>query len=366
MNQDQLYHWMGVIGSNFKDLSVPLQKGLAIFSLAVMESRHCQYGRIARAVAPVLGIKPRSAERRLCGYTGNEKLDLVKFFACWSRMVFERLPKGPIVLSADETTYGNDRYRGMVVGVGFERRSIPLAWRCYASNSQEDYPPEGQSGTIVKLIAAILAGTPPDRQLVVLADRGIGNSPKLCQELMDMGVDLLLRLPKNVTIETEEGIVRPIDKVKRGKSWRGSGVVFASGARIPGHIIVHWNKRYRQPWILVTNNAELDAEMYRKRNWLEQSFRDGKKTGWQLDDTHVQSAETLERLLTILSVALGLALMLGSIAVSVGFARRLLYEGTERARAALSLFKEGLKFWDEEIRFQSELPDLLLLPDQRW
>ena len=41
MNQDQLYHWKGVIASNFKDLSGPLQKGLAIFSLAVMESRHC-------------------------------------------------------------------------------------------------------------------------------------------------------------------------------------------------------------------------------------------------------------------------------------------------------------------------------------
>ena len=272
-------------------------------------SRHCHQARIAAALAESLGVKPESIERRLRHFTADEKFDLAQFFARWACWVVGLLPKRErVLLLVDETTIGK-HYRAMVIGVAFERRCIQLIWRCYKSNSAA-YPAGGQVKMIAEMLAQLKAALPADRQVALLADRGIGNSPKLCRELL-VGWDILFRVPKNIKIETEEEIVSPYDKVKPGKGWTGSGEVFTSDRGEYQDISSCADKGYANPWILVTNKADLTAEMYGKRNWQEQAFRDWKSSGWQLKSTRIRCAKKLERFLTILALAQGVALMLG-------------------------------------------------------
>ena len=140
MNRELVYHWTGVIFKHFKELYVPQRKRLAVFSLGVLQARHCHQARIAAALAESQGVKPESIERRLRDFTADEKFDLAQFFARWACWVVGLLPKRErVLLLVDETTIGK-HYRAMVIGVAFERRCIQLIWRCYKSNSKAAYP----------------------------------------------------------------------------------------------------------------------------------------------------------------------------------------------------------------------------------
>ena len=80
-----------------------------------------------------------------------------------------------------------DRFRVMMVGAAYEGRCIQLAWTCYKALSHEDYPIEGQVGMIAALLGQLKSVLPDDRQVMVLADRGIGNSPALCKAVEALG-----------------------------------------------------------------------------------------------------------------------------------------------------------------------------------
>ena len=366
MNRLLVYQWIRQVSNRFRGLRAPQTKRLARFSLGVMLARHCHHARIAEALAPWLrNVKADSLERQIRKYTADKRFDMAEFFASWAAWVFEWLPKGPVYLLVDETPV-RPGYRAMVVGAAFGRRCVQLAWRCYPGRSRRDSPRGGQVTMIAGLLAQIKDAVPQDRQVVVMADRGIGNSPALCRRIAALGWTFLLRIPNNVKIETEEGVVLPIEKAKPGKGWRGSGTVFIKRGQIQGHVLVHWDARCSEPWILITNDPNLRGAEYAIRNWQEQVFRDHKGYGWEMEKTGVSEAERLDRFLALLALAHGVALALGSIAVFKGKARNLIRGKNGKPRAALSMFKEGLNYLHRHIKLQGTIPELRLIPDGRW
>ena len=367
MNHKLLYHWCLKVSKVFTALPAPKRKRLAQLSLGVILSKHCHQARIAESLALVRrDVKADSIERQLRRYTKDEKFDMGLFFGCWAAAVFSWLPEDePIVLLVDETQICKG-YRGMVLGVAWGRRCIQLAWRCYPGQGKKDSPRGGQVTMIGKLLAQIKDAVPKGRKVIVMADRGIGNSPGLCNKIAALGWSYQLRVTRLVKIRTEDGVVLPIDKAKPGKGWRASGTFFIKRGRVQGHVIVHWEKGCNEPWILITNDADLTGAEYAIRNWQEQAFRDYKSAGWEMEKTGIRDAERLDRFLTLLAVAHGVALALGSLAVLLGRARNLINGANGKMRAALSLFKEGLRYFHGDIKFDGEMPDLRLIPDGRW
>jgi hypothetical protein len=98
------------------------------------------------------------------------------FFQGWTRSIVKTLKQRTVVLVVDETKL-TTVFGVMVVGVVYEGRCIPLAWRAYRANSHRDYPPEGQARMIIRLLKQVKAGMPEGIKVRVLADRGIGTSP---------------------------------------------------------------------------------------------------------------------------------------------------------------------------------------------
>ena len=70
---------------------------------------------------------------------------------------------------------------------------------------------------------------------------------------------------------------------------------------------MRWDKGYANPWILVTNKADLTAEMLASATGKSKPFATGKSSGWQLKSTRIRCAKKLERFLTILALAQGVA-----------------------------------------------------------
>ena len=85
-----------------------------------------------------------------------------------------------------------------MVSLAYEKRAIPLLWRCYIAHSSDDYPAEGQVGMIEALVLHVVSALLGDSRLLVLADRGIGYSSDLMPRLRSLGMKFVLRISRIV------------------------------------------------------------------------------------------------------------------------------------------------------------------------
>lgn len=362
MNPSVLYQWNEEIAMHMPSLNSWQAENVALFSYGVVLAESSQQMKIARQVA--CGEQVASTERRLRRFIANEQVEVSRFFVEWTRWMVGRLEAERVSLLVDETKL-NDGLGIMVVGMAFEGRCIPLAWRCYRANSEADYPAEGQVAMIGDLLALVQQGIPAHVPVLVLADRGIGTSPKLCQKVADMGWHYLFRVTRQSKIITEQGEYRIYQQVQAGQSWSASGLVFKKRGRIPAHARAVWSEGYAEPWALVTNDATLTGYEYAQRNWQEQSFRDLKSGGWHWADSAVRCPARMTRLLMLLVVAYAWVLGLGSYAIHWKRARALTRRSSGQLRRQWSLFKEGLQLFTDYVIRNNVCLKLCFVSDKR-
>ena len=362
MNLKVLYQWFGQMASNLPSMNYWQLSNLTLFCIGVMLSESSQQMSIARKVAA--GQRVSSMERRLRRFLSNRKWDMDQFMVEWTRWVLSCLKVKRIHLLVDESKI-RDRIGVMMVGVAFDGRCIPLAWRCYKGNSVKDYPPEGQVEVIASLLELVRAGLPASMTVLLSADRGIGTSPKLCRRVDKLGFKYLFRITKQSKILTENGELTIYDQVKPGTIWKAEGKVFKQRGRLPAHVRAIWEKDCDEPWLLITNDPGLTGQEYARRNWQEQSFRDLKSGGWNWSRSYVRCPQRMTRLIAILVVAYAWTLSMGCHAVENGLARSLTQGERPKPRRQWSLFKEGLTYFIERVTPKYFCPPLRFVPDKR-
>jgi hypothetical protein len=264
------------------------------------------------------------------------------FFQAWTRSVVKNLKQRQLVLAVDETKL-KASFGVMVVGVVYQGRCIPLAWRVDRANSSADYPAEGQARMIIRLLKQVRAGVPTGTRVRVLADRGIGTSPLLMRGIMALGWTFLFRVTKQSKIVLDTGeAVGFYDQVSQaGASYAASGLVFKKPGRIPGHVRVLWREQAQDRWALVTNDPTLSGWEYAQRLWIEEAFRDLKSHGWQVESSNMADPERMAHLWIFLVVAYAWMLLLGAalVAHGGGAASKRRTDGSSVRR--WSLFREG-------------------------
>jgi hypothetical protein len=362
MNYPLLYQWEQLVTSHLPCLNSWQGANVALFSYGVLRAESCQQGSIARQVSCVETVE--SAARRWRRFLDNERLPLTAFFREWSGWVVSGLGTKTVTLLVDETKL-HDRIGVMLVGVAWEGRCLPLAWRTYRANSAADYPVEGQVEVIADLLAQVQAGLPAGVEVLVLADRGIGTSPELCRVVAALGWRYLFRVTCQTKIVTQAGDVTIAQQVQAGEIWAASGLIFKKRGLIPAHARALWSVGYDEPWALVTNDEQLSGHEYARRNWQEQSFRDLKSGGWHWGESRLRHPDHVARLLVILALAYSWVVALGSQAVAAGQAQPLIRRADGSRRRHWSLFKEGLRYFVEWVQRQTVCLGLVFIPDKR-
>lgn len=337
MTSRQLYQWVKKLCKKWKGFSRHFYTNLEVFSRAVARAQSSQIRKIAGAADG----QADSQRRRLQRFLG-QKHDLARFFRCWTQSIVQQLSLQEVVLVVDETKL-KDQLGVMVVGVVYEGRCIPLAWRIYRANNAEEYPPEGQSRLIIRLLKLVRAGLSKGMKVRVLADRGIGTSPLLMRGIAAMGWKFLFRVTKQSKIILEGGeSVCFYDQVTApGESYQASGQVFKKRGRVAAHVRVLWREGGQEPWALVTNDAQLNGYEYACRMWIEEAFRDLKSQGWNLEQASLDCPERMSRLWIILVVAYAWMIVWGATQEALGLsaARKRCSDGSMVRR--WSLFREG-------------------------
>jgi hypothetical protein len=269
-----------------------------------------------------------------------------------------------VILLVDETHLG-DHLSMMMVGVAYEQRCIPLAWRCY---QPDDYPAEGQVQLITQLLHIVDEGLPEGCCPLLQADRGIGTSPDLIEEVERLGWRYLFRVQGTSKLVEADGTEYALrDVAEPGEIWSAQGQVFKRRGRVPASVRVIWEDRQDAPWALVTNDPALSGYEYAIRMWQEASFKDLKSGGWQWHRSHVWIPAHADRLMLILSLAYAWVLTLGAAFIEAGQATPLRRDAEGQPRRRLSLFREGLEHFHHMLR-QRQFGCLRLrfVPDSRF
>jgi len=276
-----------------------------------------------------------------------------RFFQEWTKSIVKTLKLKQVVLAVDETKL-KARFGVMVVGLVYEGRCIPLAWRIYHANRAENYPQEGQSRMIIRLLKQVRAGVPKSTRVRILADRGIGTSPLLMKGIMAMGWMFLFRVTKQskIILPTGEEVTFYDQVTRPGQSYQASGLVFKQRGRIPAHVRVLWGQDAADRWALVTNDPSLTGWEYAQRMWIEEAFRDLKSHGWQVEAAQLTDPHRMTRLWIFLVVAYAWMLLLGATVVALGWGM------TPKRRQDDSLVRRWSLFREGRFAFLSSLPDI--------
>ena len=363
MNYPLLYQLEERLSAHLRSLNSWQQANMALFSYGIIEAEGCQQGAIARKVS--CREQNESTARRFRRWLANERVDLEGFFREWSEWIVGAIGGSTVTLLVDETKL-HDRIGVMMVGVAWEGRCLPLAWRVYRANCRASYPAEGQVGMIKKLLEQVKQGIGEELSVLVLADRGIGCSPDLCRAVEALGWHYLFRVTCQTRIVTAESEYTIAQQVQPGEIWAQSGRIFKKRGQIPAHARALWDVGYDQPWALVTNAARLTGHEYARRNWQEQSFRDLKSGGWKWGESRIRTPQHVANLLILLAFAYVWMIALGSQAVAVGCSQPLIRPAGAKPRRHWSLFREGLDYFTAFVKRHTVCLGFTFIPDIRF
>ena len=92
----------------------------------------------------------------------------------------------------------------------------------------------GQVEMIAKMLRWVRDGAGKGRDLVVMADRGIGTSPNLLKAIEGLGMHCMMRVSKIVRVMMEDETVFPFKSltVEPGESWRAKAKAFKNAGWI--------------------------------------------------------------------------------------------------------------------------------------
>lgn len=342
MSQEQFYQWFEEIKTRFTGLKKWQAFGIALISYGIIKARKSQASLIAEEL-PEFG-KASTVERRIQRWMANPRIEIGIVCDSWMSWVFEKYHGKRLYLLVDETKI-SDRIGCMMISLAIQNRAVPLIWKCYRANSSADYPSEGQVKMIGNLLRKVLVVMPENKQAILEADRGIGNSSNLMREVSEIGAKFLFRVQKEAIFTSEEGLATPLGKLANcGQEWHGSGTLFTQKHReVDCHLHVIWDADQSESWCLATNLPGLTGREYALRVWQEESFRDLKSGGWQWQSSLIRNPEIIERLLLPMVIAYAWCMTIGLLFPGLDEETRLAVDYIRKHRK-YCIFRVGLRF----------------------
>jgi hypothetical protein len=354
----------------------PEQKALAALTCGVVLGKATTLS-VASAGMPGAATNP-SKLRRAQRLLANPRLDVQVAqgqLAVW----ILGSQQGRVDLLLDPTVTGATAHYGgtetLTLACAWHGRCLPLAWASRQRGKGAHPPWRTLIGRCFAQVAPLL---PPERQVVVMADRGLVGRP-LLQQILAHGWHYLLRCERTARIRLPDGTCCTLGELvpAPGSPSRClTGVqVFAPRTKLPPqcrhvdgqgtwsqdwehalttNVVAVWRPGDRDPWLLLTDLPARLARCteYRRRTWEEEGFRDWKSSGWNWQKSRVRQPARVDRLLLVLALA---TLWMAALA------QRLLRRGLRHlleapSRRCYSYFQLSLRYLDRLLATDHPLP----------
>lgn len=203
-----------------------------------------------------------------------------------------------VLLSMDQTDLG-DRMAVLMVSVRVGERALPLAWLAEAGPANIGF--EGQK----QVLEQVAAGLPRGVEVLLSADR-FYPSAALFTWLQAQGWGYRLRLKGNVLADPGYGDETTTGELANGVTERYLPRVRLFAQGVMTNLGILHEAGHPEPWIIAMDAAPTRAAVldYASRWAIEPMFSDFKGRGFQLEESQLEHASRLERLLLIISLAM--------------------------------------------------------------
>jgi len=318
-----LHTWQAELDRLLPEVRATQRRGFGLLVAGLLWAGTVNLIRIATEMP--LRARIPSTERRLRRWVANAA---IAPHALWAPLLPHLL--GPLAGSApvfvlDPTDLPGKR-RLLVLGLAMRQRVLPLAWSWAPSHQQWTK----RLGTLVaQMTPAVSAALPTGVVPTLIADAGL-SGPRLLAPCLEAGWHFVLRLPLNRNSSHKGRFpdgreCRLWDLVTGpGQRWDGAIDVFKGAGWVPVFLTIHWDRRAKAPWILISDAVHGPAAVccYRRRTHVEATFQDAKSRVWDLPKSKLVAASRLARLVVALMLALWWAARLALYAVRHGQRRR--------------------------------------------
>ena len=292
-------------------LSGPQISVLALWSYGIVLAKTCGLTRVAATLASNLGEKESNLRQRLREWywdqqdkQGRKRVDwqVSQSFRPLLKWILIQWPaeERQLVLAMDATSL-KKLFVVLSISVVYRGCAIPIAWAVLR---------EGQPGSWqapwLSLFRDLQGTIPHDWLVVVMADRGL-YARWLYQAIQQYGWHPFLRInlrsmyrPKGTAAFLPMSQLLP----SPGLIWAGWVTCFAHNS-VEGTLLACWGSQYTEPWLILTDlpPERASAAWYSMRSWIEDSFKDLKRDGWQWQNTRMVDPSRAARFWLALAVA---------------------------------------------------------------
>jgi len=245
-------------------------------------------------------------------------------------------PRQRVPVIIDQSTIGG-RWEVLWASIPFRGRALPIAFRLfrYADISQD---PEGTMHKLEEtFICQVVQMLPKSLPALLLFDRGYARVA-LFQLLAELGVQYVVRVPKNVWIQYGNKYAGTLGNISvaRGVQMWWPHIFYHKKKQCPVNLAITLNATAKEPWYLVTNlkRAASAVHWYERRFRCEELFRD-LKDQLHLETVRIRNTHRMTRLVLGM-VVLYLALtLIGAIVQQRGLRKKVCKDRTSLVWLAL-------------------------------
>jgi len=311
------------------------------------KSRSVHLSKVAEKI-PGTAYLP-SVTRRMRRLLNNPVIQVRAWYEPLAKSIIQRLAHQEIRLIVDGSKVGSG-HQLLLVAIAFRRRSIPLAWTWVKGS-------RGHSTSHKQMaLLAYVHGLIPDNSKVLLvgdAEFGEVEVQKLLQKwhwkyVLRQKGRYLLKQNGRCSFQRLDSLVK-----KPGQSQWLEDVLLTAKYAYPVNFLAYWKPGEKDPWLLATNLASSQATIkaYRRRMWIEETFGDMKRNGFDLERTHLRHFLRLSRLTLAVVLLYVWLVAFGSQVIKSG--QRRLVDRSDRRD--LSVFRIGRNMAERRITNGSKL-----------
>ena len=292
-------------------LSHPQITGLALWSYGIVLAKTCGLSQVVATLASNFGEKESNLRQRMREWYWDKQDKKGKKRIDWQvSQSFKPLLKWiltewaaeerQLVLAMDATSL-KDVFVVLSISVVYRGCAIPIAWAVLR---------EGQPGSWkapwLSLFQGLQETIPPDWLVVVMADRGL-YARWLYEAIQQCGWHPFLRINlRSMYRPKGRADFLPMSQLlpSAGCVWAGKITCFTHNS-VEGTLLACWGPQYKEPWLILTDlpSERASAAWYGMRSWIEDSFKDLKRDGWQWQNTRMQDPARAARFWLALAVA---------------------------------------------------------------
>jgi len=330
-----------------KDLHKKRVDSLANATQGVIAAASLSVTAIGSGYAVLQGGDPKHGVKQVDRMLSNAGIDLPAVMTSWCRYLIG--DRKSVEVALDWTSFDNDKHSTLAAGVVADGRAAPLFWETVEDAELSD---GGRTDAETALLYRLHDAWPEDVQIILLADRGFGDSA-LYELLQEWGWDYVIRFRQGITVRYRgevQAAKKYLSKTGRARLLRAVQVTGKKVA-IPGVVVVK-DRDMKDSWCLATTlvdgGATVAVKAYGRRFTIEEMFRDMKddRYGFALRQRHVRSAQRRDKLILLFALAQTLLTLLGEASELAGYDRRLRVN-TAKKRTH-SLFRQG-QYWFEAL-----------------